>query len=106
MLQLAACDWSVGDGDGSGAHVGAAIQSGPSGRGGTNTRNSADRKRFQRLSRLASPSPRQVFKKAYIPRTLTEVSHYERDVDLMRAKEEESAISGHDDNVRTITCGL
>lgn len=49
--------------------------------------------------------PRQVFKKAYIPRTLTEVSHYERDVDLMRAKEEESAISGHDDNVRTITCG-
>ncbi|XP_075878302.1 serine/threonine-protein kinase RIO1 isoform X2 [Nelusetta ayraudi] len=41
----------------------------------------------------------EVFKKAYIPRTLTEVSHYERDVDLMRAKEEESAISGHDDNV-------
>lgn len=43
----------------------------------------------------------QVFKKAYIPRTLTEVSHYERDVDLMRTKEEESAISGHNDNVRT-----
>ncbi|XP_067463125.1 serine/threonine-protein kinase RIO1 [Thunnus thynnus] len=41
----------------------------------------------------------EVFKKAYIPRTLTEVSHYERDVDLMRAKEEESAISGHHDNV-------
>ncbi|KAK5860536.1 hypothetical protein PBY51_022004 [Eleginops maclovinus] len=41
----------------------------------------------------------EVFKKAYIPRTLTEVSHYERDVDLMRTKEEESAISGHDDNV-------
>ncbi|XP_068604746.1 serine/threonine-protein kinase RIO1 [Brachionichthys hirsutus] len=47
----------------------------------------------------------EVFMKAYIPRTLTEVSHYERDVDQMRAKEEESAISGHDDNVlyRTLT---
>lgn len=60
--------------------------------------------------RAASPHPfcppRQVFKKAYIPRTLTEVSHYERDVDLMRDKEEESAISGHDDNVRTVACGL
>lgn len=42
----------------------------------------------------------QVFMKAYIPRTLTEVSHYERDVDLMKTKEEESAISGHQDNVR------
>ncbi|KAM6920806.1 serine/threonine-protein kinase RIO1 isoform 1-T1 [Lycodopsis pacificus] len=41
----------------------------------------------------------EVFKKAYIPRTLTEVSHYERDVDMMRTKEEESAICGHDDNV-------
>uniref|UniRef100_A0A8C9XFV1 Serine/threonine-protein kinase RIO1 n=1 Tax=Sander lucioperca TaxID=283035 RepID=A0A8C9XFV1_SANLU len=41
----------------------------------------------------------EVFKKAYIPRTLTEVSHYERDVDLMKTKEEESAISGHKDNV-------
>ncbi|MEQ2265908.1 hypothetical protein XENORESO_014513 [Xenotaenia resolanae] len=41
----------------------------------------------------------EVFKKAYIPRTLTEVSHYERDVELMRLKEEESAISGHHDNV-------
>uniref|UniRef100_A0A4W6CN28 Serine/threonine-protein kinase RIO1 n=1 Tax=Lates calcarifer TaxID=8187 RepID=A0A4W6CN28_LATCA len=40
----------------------------------------------------------EVFKKAYIPRTLTEVSHYERDIDLMRTKEEESAISGHEDN--------
>ncbi|XP_072219707.1 serine/threonine-protein kinase RIO1 [Leuresthes tenuis] len=29
----------------------------------------------------------EVFKKAYIPRTLTEVSHYERDVDLMRTEE-------------------
>uniref|UniRef100_A0A4W6CN54 Serine/threonine-protein kinase RIO1 n=1 Tax=Lates calcarifer TaxID=8187 RepID=A0A4W6CN54_LATCA len=41
----------------------------------------------------------EVFKKAYIPRTLTEVSHYERDIDLMRTKEEESAISGHEDNI-------
>uniref|UniRef100_A0A7N8XW07 Serine/threonine-protein kinase RIO1 n=1 Tax=Mastacembelus armatus TaxID=205130 RepID=A0A7N8XW07_9TELE len=41
----------------------------------------------------------EVFKKAYIPRTLTEVSHYERDVDLMRTKEEDSAVSGHSDNV-------
>lgn len=43
--------------------------------------------------------PLQVFKKAYIPRTLKEVSHYERDVDAMRA-EEESAISGHAHSVR------
>ncbi|MEQ2219389.1 hypothetical protein XENOCAPTIV_017041, partial [Xenoophorus captivus] len=41
----------------------------------------------------------KVFKMAYIPRTLTEVTHYERDVELMRLKEEESAISGHHDNV-------
>ncbi|XP_071347740.1 serine/threonine-protein kinase RIO1 [Trachinotus anak] len=41
----------------------------------------------------------EVFKKAYIPRTLTEVSHYERDIDLMKTKEEESALSGYDDNV-------
>ncbi|XP_042337064.1 serine/threonine-protein kinase RIO1-like [Plectropomus leopardus] len=41
----------------------------------------------------------EVFKKAYIPRTLTEVSHYERDVDLMRTREDESAASGHEDNV-------
>ncbi|XP_028297189.1 serine/threonine-protein kinase RIO1 [Gouania willdenowi] len=41
----------------------------------------------------------EVFKKAYIPRTLTEVSHYERDVELMRTKEEESAINGQNDNV-------
>ncbi|GLD73143.1 serine/threonine-protein kinase RIO1 isoform X1, partial [Lates japonicus] len=41
----------------------------------------------------------EVFKKAYIPRTLTEVSHYERDIDLMRTKEEESAIAGHEDNI-------
>ncbi|XP_029970899.1 serine/threonine-protein kinase RIO1 [Salarias fasciatus] len=41
----------------------------------------------------------EVFKKAYIPRTLTEVNHYERDVDLMRTMEEESALNGHDDNI-------
>ncbi|XP_061776565.1 serine/threonine-protein kinase RIO1 isoform X1 [Nerophis ophidion] len=41
----------------------------------------------------------EVFMKAYIPRTLTEVSHYERDFDLVRMKEEESAISGCDDSV-------
>ncbi|CAK6981022.1 serine/threonine-protein kinase RIO1 [Scomber scombrus] len=41
----------------------------------------------------------EVFMKSYIPRTLTEVSHYERDVDLMKTKEEDLAISGHHDNV-------
>nr|XP_043891961.1 serine/threonine-protein kinase RIO1 isoform X2 [Solea senegalensis] len=41
----------------------------------------------------------EVFKKAFIPRTLTEVSHYERDVDLMRDKEEELAMIGSDDNI-------
>ncbi|XP_061652984.1 serine/threonine-protein kinase RIO1 isoform X1 [Phyllopteryx taeniolatus] len=42
----------------------------------------------------------EVFKKAYIPRTLTEVSRYERDFDAVRKKEgEESAAGGHDDNV-------
>uniref|UniRef100_A0A665T8E9 Serine/threonine-protein kinase RIO1 n=1 Tax=Echeneis naucrates TaxID=173247 RepID=A0A665T8E9_ECHNA len=47
----------------------------------------------------------EVFKKAYIPRTLTEVNHYERHVDLMRTKEEELALSGHDDNIlyQTVT---
>uniref|UniRef100_A0A8C3A1N7 Serine/threonine-protein kinase RIO1 n=1 Tax=Cyclopterus lumpus TaxID=8103 RepID=A0A8C3A1N7_CYCLU len=34
----------------------------------------------------------EVFMKAYIPRTLTEVSHYERDVDLMRMKEEDVSV--------------
>ncbi|KAM6918425.1 serine/threonine-protein kinase RIO1 isoform 2-T2 [Xenentodon cancila] len=41
----------------------------------------------------------EVFKKAYIPRTLTEVSYYERHVDAMRAKEDEAAISGHTENI-------
>ncbi|GAA6098616.1 serine/threonine-protein kinase RIO1 [Tachysurus ichikawai] len=43
----------------------------------------------------------QVFKKAYIPRTLNDVSHYERDVDAM-AKEQENK---QNDNVlyQTVT---
>ncbi|XP_037537370.1 serine/threonine-protein kinase RIO1 [Nematolebias whitei] len=47
----------------------------------------------------------EVFKKAYIPRTLTEVDHYERDVELMSAKEGNSADSGHLDHIlyRTLT---
>uniref|UniRef100_A0A3Q2Y1C3 Serine/threonine-protein kinase RIO1 n=1 Tax=Hippocampus comes TaxID=109280 RepID=A0A3Q2Y1C3_HIPCM len=47
----------------------------------------------------------EVFKKAYIPRTLTEVSHYERDFDLIRTREEETAASQQHDNVlyRTLT---
>lgn len=51
------------------------------------------------MPELLSPAPSpQVFKKAYIPRTLTEVSHYERDVDVMK---ESSAVSEHSDSVRT-----
>ncbi|XP_051943944.1 serine/threonine-protein kinase RIO1 [Hippocampus zosterae] len=47
----------------------------------------------------------EVFKKAYIPRTLTEVSHYERDFDLVRTREEETAANQQHDNVlyRTLT---
>ncbi|XP_063075155.1 serine/threonine-protein kinase RIO1 [Engraulis encrasicolus] len=42
----------------------------------------------------------EVFKNAYIPRTLTEISHYERDVAAMaKAKEEESALNTQNDNV-------
>uniref|UniRef100_A0A8C5A3G3 Serine/threonine-protein kinase RIO1 n=1 Tax=Gadus morhua TaxID=8049 RepID=A0A8C5A3G3_GADMO len=40
----------------------------------------------------------EVFKKAYIPRTLTEVNHYERDVAAM--KEEDAAMHAQNDNVR------
>lgn len=41
-----------------------------------------------------------MFKNAYIPRTLTEVSHYERDVDtMMKAKEEDSSLQTQNDNV-------
>ncbi|XP_041927836.1 serine/threonine-protein kinase RIO1 isoform X2 [Alosa alosa] len=48
----------------------------------------------------------EVFKNAYIPRTLTEVSHYERDVDsMLRVKEEESSLGTQNDNVlyQTVT---
>ncbi|KAJ3580574.1 hypothetical protein NHX12_034370 [Muraenolepis orangiensis] len=39
----------------------------------------------------------EVFKKAYIPRTLTEVNHYERDVAAMQ--EEDAALTAQKDNV-------
>ncbi|XP_036375041.1 serine/threonine-protein kinase RIO1 [Megalops cyprinoides] len=48
----------------------------------------------------------EVFKKAYIPRTLTEVTHYERDMDdMMKMKEEESSLSVQNDNIlyQTVT---
>uniref|UniRef100_A0A673FG49 non-specific serine/threonine protein kinase n=1 Tax=Sinocyclocheilus rhinocerous TaxID=307959 RepID=A0A673FG49_9TELE len=43
----------------------------------------------------------EVFKKAYIPRTLTEVTHYERDVDAMLKKKEEA--SSEDTNTDNVT---
>ncbi|KAM4605063.1 serine/threonine-protein kinase RIO1 [Polymixia lowei] len=48
----------------------------------------------------------EVFMKAYIPRTLTEVSHYERDVDTMaKMKDEESSHNTQRDNIlyQTVT---
>uniref|UniRef100_A0A8C0IL35 Serine/threonine-protein kinase RIO1 n=1 Tax=Chelonoidis abingdonii TaxID=106734 RepID=A0A8C0IL35_CHEAB len=43
----------------------------------------------------------EVFKKAYIPRTLTEVKNYERDVDvMMKLKEEDMALNVQQDNER------
>ncbi|XP_018597235.2 serine/threonine-protein kinase RIO1 [Scleropages formosus] len=48
----------------------------------------------------------EVFKKAYIPRTLTEVSNYERDVeDMMKMREEESSLNVQNDNIlyQTVT---
>ncbi|MBN3308036.1 RIOK1 kinase, partial [Amia calva] len=48
----------------------------------------------------------EVFKKAYIPRTLTEVSNYERDVDVMaKMKEEDAALRVQHDNIlyQTVT---
>uniref|UniRef100_W5L7D1 Serine/threonine-protein kinase RIO1 n=1 Tax=Astyanax mexicanus TaxID=7994 RepID=W5L7D1_ASTMX len=47
----------------------------------------------------------EVFKKAYIPRTLNEVSHYERDVDTMMKKEQESSEDVQDDRIlyQTVT---
>uniref|UniRef100_A0A8C8VHK8 Serine/threonine-protein kinase RIO1 n=1 Tax=Pelusios castaneus TaxID=367368 RepID=A0A8C8VHK8_9SAUR len=42
----------------------------------------------------------EVFKKAYIPRTLTEVKNYERDVDvMMKLKEEDMALNVQQDNI-------
>ncbi|KAM6282912.1 serine/threonine-protein kinase RIO1 isoform 2-T2 [Porphyrio hochstetteri] len=48
----------------------------------------------------------EVFKKAYIPRTLTEVKNYERDVDIMmKLKEEDMALNVQQDNIlyQTVT---
>ncbi|KAM9163897.1 serine/threonine-protein kinase RIO1 isoform 1-T3 [Pangshura tecta] len=48
----------------------------------------------------------EVFKKAYIPRTLTEVKNYERDVDvMMKLKEEDMALNVQQDNIlyQTVT---
>ncbi|XP_049620917.1 serine/threonine-protein kinase RIO1 [Suncus etruscus] len=48
----------------------------------------------------------EVFKRAYIPRTLTDVKHYERDVDLMlKLKEEDQALGAQQDTVlyQTVT---
>ncbi|XP_020865534.1 serine/threonine-protein kinase RIO1 isoform X1 [Phascolarctos cinereus] len=48
----------------------------------------------------------EVFKRAYIPRTLNEVKNYERDVDLMmKMKEEDMALNVQQDNIlyQTVT---
>ncbi|XP_059419736.1 serine/threonine-protein kinase RIO1 [Carassius carassius] len=47
----------------------------------------------------------EVFKKAYIPRTLNEVTHYERDVDSMLKKKEEASEDTSTDNIlyQTVT---
>ncbi|KAJ8383290.1 hypothetical protein AAFF_G00222260 [Aldrovandia affinis] len=48
----------------------------------------------------------EVFKKAYIPRTLTEVTHYERDMDDMKKmKDGEPSLSTQNDNIlyQTVT---
>ncbi|XP_044311232.1 serine/threonine-protein kinase RIO1 isoform X1 [Varanus komodoensis] len=48
----------------------------------------------------------EVFKKAYIPRTLTEVKNYERDVDIMmKLKEDDTALNMQQDNIlyQTVT---
>uniref|UniRef100_A0A8C2DMF8 Serine/threonine-protein kinase RIO1 n=1 Tax=Cyprinus carpio TaxID=7962 RepID=A0A8C2DMF8_CYPCA len=47
----------------------------------------------------------EVFKKAYIPRTLNEVTHYERDVDTMLKKTEEASEDTSTDNIlyQTVT---
>ncbi|XP_078790953.1 serine/threonine-protein kinase RIO1 isoform X2 [Oryzias latipes] len=41
----------------------------------------------------------EVFKRAYIPRTLTEVSHYERDVEMMKAALDEPSTCPQNDQV-------
>ncbi|XP_030631372.1 serine/threonine-protein kinase RIO1 [Chanos chanos] len=47
----------------------------------------------------------EVFKRAFIPRTLTDVSHYERDVDVMKQMADESSESTQNDNIlyQTVT---
>ncbi|XP_051879722.1 serine/threonine-protein kinase RIO1 [Pristis pectinata] len=47
----------------------------------------------------------EVFKKAYIPRTLNEVKHYERDVDIMTKSKEENILDKQHDNIlyQTVT---
>ncbi|XP_012589638.1 PREDICTED: serine/threonine-protein kinase RIO1 isoform X2 [Condylura cristata] len=48
----------------------------------------------------------EVFKRAYIPRTLTEVTRYERDLDVMqRLKEDDVAVSAQQDSIlyQTVT---
>uniref|UniRef100_A0A8C9E549 Serine/threonine-protein kinase RIO1 n=1 Tax=Phocoena sinus TaxID=42100 RepID=A0A8C9E549_PHOSS len=48
----------------------------------------------------------EVFKRAYIPRTLNEVKNYERDVDIMmKLKEEDMAMNAQQDNIlyQTVT---
>ncbi|XP_059828155.1 serine/threonine-protein kinase RIO1 isoform X1 [Hypanus sabinus] len=47
----------------------------------------------------------EVFKKAYIPRTLNEVKHYERDVDIMTKSKEENILHKQHDNIlyQTVT---
>lgn len=47
----------------------------------------------------------QVFKRAYIPRTLNEVKNYERDMDIMmKLKEEDMAMNAQQDNVSSLVC--
>ncbi|XP_060941109.1 serine/threonine-protein kinase RIO1 [Limanda limanda] len=48
----------------------------------------------------------EVFKNTFIPRTLTDVSHYERDVELMRATEDESGVSHHHNILYQTLTGL
>ncbi|KAM6976656.1 serine/threonine-protein kinase RIO1 [Aplochiton taeniatus] len=48
----------------------------------------------------------EVFRNAYIPRTLNEVSHFERDIDTMaKLKDRESSVNGQNDNIlyQTVT---